>query len=56
MVAVEPEIVNSKDPAEVTTEGGLAETPEFESSWMDSDASVLTSVTKVGYSFRSGME
>jgi hypothetical protein len=48
MVAVEPEIVNSKDPTEVTTEGGAVETLEFENSWTDWDASVLTSVIKVG--------
>jgi hypothetical protein len=35
MVTVEPDIVNSKDPTEVTTEGGLVGTFEFENFWMD---------------------
>jgi hypothetical protein len=40
--------VNTKDPIEVTTTGGAVEMLEFETSWMDCDARVLTSVTKVG--------
>jgi hypothetical protein len=48
MVAVEPEIVNSKDPTDVTTTGSAVETLEFDTSWIDCDARVLTSVTRVG--------